>query len=275
MAKRPGDEKLMANRKNNKYFWQEEIFGQKMSTVVIAVVVVLVAILAANHYGVFDSMSVKPDDVNKTSSDLVLDKEFKSMTIGNKDVADPDTNYNSESGVIAVQIDAEKTNNSTHTFFKILAVDVDGKSYVVTESVQSGILSTPTKPVTATVTAEIGMNYASGFTNTNEILSSSVTASAPSMKTADGEVYYPVVLKNNKTAVYVNDVLNAKSFSWTVSNTSQTALVAFDLDWEGIDKMTSISDEIQIPVKFSNTDDPETLKIRIIKNAVINFVGSS
>lgn len=247
---------------------QKTIFGFNATYVYAAVVILL---LIGGYYGYSEGWFEKTQTITPdgTEGKLKLDKELKQMTIGSAVVADGTANYNAESGAIAVQIDAEKTDNSTHTTFIIKAADINGAAKTVATVTQAGLLSTPTEPVTVTVTAEIDMNYLSGFTNTNEILSSSVTASAPSMKTAAGEAYYPVVLKNEKPAVYVNDVLGGKNFSWTVSNTSQTALITFELDWAGIDKMTSISDEIQVPIKFTNTENPATIQVRAIKNAAL------
>ncbi len=259
-------ERVKGEKNMAKSFLDNKFASIQIKYWIIIALVALVAVYAYSEGWFEKTQTITPDG---TDGKLKLDKELKQMTVGSTVAADGTANYNAESGAIAVQIDAEKTNNSTHTTFIIKAADVDGNAKTVATVTQAGLLSTPTEPVTVTVTAEIDMNYISGFTNTNEILSSSVTASAPTMKTAAGEVYYPVVLKNEKPAVYVNDVLGGKNLSWTVSNTSQTVLVTFDLDWAGIDKMTSISDEIQVPIKFTNTDNPATIQIRAIKNAAL------
>ncbi|MDY0292555.1 MAG: hypothetical protein RBR02_09505 [Desulfuromonadaceae bacterium] len=245
---------------------QKTIFGIN-ATYVYAIVLILLLAVGYHGYnaGWFDNLKSQ----SVTDNGLLLDKELVDMKIGNSVVADQTANYNADSGVIAVQVDAEKSANATHTTFVVKTMNASGSMETVKSVVQTGVLSEPSEPVTVTVTAEIDLNYVSGFTNTNEILSSSISATAPTMKTAGGEVYYPVSLKNDKPAVYVNDVLGGKNLSWTVSDTTQKVIVTFDLDWEGLNKMISISDEIQVPIKFTNTENPTTIPIRIIKNSAL------
>lgn len=260
----------MANRKKGKSFWEEEIFGYKPTTIILAcLVLLLMGGIVANHYGYFDNMTVNPDNNSpKTDSSLKLEKEFNYMMINGTKVADDTANYNNESGVIAVQLDAEQTNNSTHTTFVIKTSDLNGVSKTVASSSQTGVLSTPTTPVTVPVTIEYDVRWTDGFTSTNQILGSFVNASATSLKTADGEKYSPVALKNDKPAVYVNDVLGAKNITWTSSDDGKKIVVSFDLDWEGIQKMTSISDEVRVPIYFTNTNSPEET-VRMIKNSAL------
>ena len=245
---------------------QKTIAGFNASTVYIVVGVVL---LLVAYYGYTEGWFEKEQTFIDNGDKLKLEREFALMKIGTETVADKSGNYNDESGMIAVQVDAEKFSNSTHTTFIIKTTKADGTVAEVANVSQLGILAKPTAPVTVPVTVEVGMNYVSGITNTNEILTSKISASAPVMKAADGkEFYYPVVLRNEKPAVYVNEMINSKSFTWVYSDTTQKADITLSLDWEGIDQMTSISDEVKIPIKFTNTNDSD-ITARIIKNAAL------
>jgi len=243
------------------------IFGYDANAV-YAVCLILLVLVGFYGYsaGWFDGVLSKntQDDNEK----LKLGIGLSSMKIGTVVTANSTGNYNQESGVVAVQIDAEKTSNSTHTTFIIKGTDANGDTVVLTNVTQLGVLSKPNIPVTVPVTVDINMNYISGLANTNQILTSTVSASAPVLKAAGGTNFYPVAVKGGKPAVSVDGSSGSKSYTWTYSDVAYTSLVVFDLDWEGIDQMTSISDEVKIPIRFTNTQDSD-ITVRIIKNAAL------
>ena len=255
-------------------FLKQKIVG--IPVWILLVLAVLVVGYYGHNHGWFDggdTQTVIPDNGSKLKLERTLNSMNMTGTLNGEalrySVANSDKNYNDESGVVAIQIDAEKSSNATHTTFTIKAQDLNGQTVVISTVTQPGVLSTPSSPVTAGVIVDVGLNAVSGFTNKNEILTSSVSVSAPVLKTANGTEYYPVVLKNSKPAVYVDGQLGGRTITWTYSDVSNSSVkVTFDLDWEGINQMTSISDEITVPIKITNTDD-SNMTVRIIKNAAI------
>ena len=251
-----------------KSFWNEEICGIKVKSIIACLVVIACVYLVADYYGAFDKMTVTDGSKVSDKDSYKIDLSLAEMRIGPfaSVVANQYVNYNAESNVVAVQIDAERMDNTTHTTFLIPVMSLYGEREVVGTVVQDGVLSTPVNPVTTNVTVLVKMD-ASGFTNTNEIFTSSLSASAPFLKTAAGKEYSPVLMKDGKPVVNVSGTSAMKNFTWTYSEVTKTATIHFELDWEGINEMTSISDEIVIPIKSTLSDKP--LTIRLIKNSAI------
>ena len=246
-----------------KNLWNEEIVGIKVKSIVAFILIVVALYVVASHYGAFDKMSVTDGDSN--SNPLKIEKNFELMKIGSAEVADTTANYNDESKVVAVQIDAERSANGTYTTFDIKAGNVSGGSQVVKTVTQTGVLSVPSTAVTVPVEVHIDMSWVEGFTSTDQIMTSTVSASASTLKSADGEKYSPVVMKNNKPDVRIDDASGVKKYTWKSSDDGKSIVVKLDLDWEGINKMTPYSDEVNIPITFSNSDNPETVLVRLIK----------
>jgi hypothetical protein len=254
-------------------FLDQKFFSIKLLYWLVVLVVVVAAYGYTAGWYEADEQTILPDDTLK----LKLEPYFNQMIMQGyingdgsmpRTVANSYANYNNESRVVAVQIDAEKTSNATHTVFVIKTHDVNGNVVEVANVTQLGVLSTPTSPVIANVSVGTELGYVSGFTNKNEIMTSSVSASAPVMRTADGKEFYPVVRDGNKPLVKVGGSVGAKNLTWTFDGNEQAVNVNFVLDWEGINQMTSISDEITIPIKYTNTDGKD-ITVRIIKNAAL------
>ena len=250
-----------------KSLWNEEICGIKVKSIIACLVVIVCVYLVADYYGAFDKMTVTDGQGDgSANSSFKIKTVFNNMYIGTFVVADESVNFNEESNVVAIQIDAEKTSNATYTTFSFPVLHNGVGRMVAREVSQSGVLSTPSVPVTVPVHVVFGVS-ADGFSNVNEVFTSSISASASTLKTADGKDYSPVVMKNGKPLVNVNGTSAVKNFTWTYSKSSQTIDVSFDLDWEAVDQMTSVSDEILVSIKPTNSD--KDLTVRIIKNSAI------
>ncbi|WNY25152.1 hypothetical protein [Methanolapillus millepedarum] len=244
--------------------------GFKTTHILIVAALVLACVLLYSG-GYLDSLKTQSIADNTTHNGLVLTTRFDEMLVGNVRVANADYNYNAESGVIAIQVDAEKSSNATHTNFIIKSPCVEPVyGSEVRNETQVGVLSVPTEDVLVPVSVRFTLlNTYSGFSSTSDVLSSTVNASSTSLKDANGVKFYPVAIgeKSNSPAVYVNDGLYAKNIVWTMDKDENAVVVSFDLNWTGIDKMTSVSDEVTIPIKISNSDSD--LTVRIIKNSVL------
>jgi len=248
-------------------FLQQKFLG--IQVWILLVVLILIVGTYGYHKGWFDrEQTIIQGPSGSMNEKLKLDILTFGMTFNNTAVANANQNYNSDSRVAAVQLNAQRNFNGTHTVFSF----TNGSTVYESKSF-GGELSKPPQSVTLPVEVTVGLEYVSGFTNVNDVLTSSVTVSAPAgMKKANGSLYYPLVMKDGKPAVYIdNKLTTAKNLQWRFDETNQYVVISFDLDWEGVDQMISISDEVQVSLLFTNiqSGQQDTIKIRIIKNSAI------
>jgi len=244
-----------------KSFLKEKFIG--IPVWFLLILVVLIAGIYGYENGWFDK-----DPVVDNTSKLKLGMEFDHVAANGNNGAGHIAeryNYDVDDGTVRVHVNTRKISNSTHTNFTMFA---QGNDFLARQDTsQPGVLSAPTQPVTLGVGALVCLEYLSGCTNTMEILTSSVSVSAPLMKDANGSAFSPVAKIGNKPGIYVGGVLDKKDIDWTYSDTFKDVGVQFELDWEGVDKMND-GDELKIPVKITNIDG-KGLTIVLVKDSSV------
>lgn len=243
----------------------------------------IVVILACLLYVHYDDGGSIISTIGENKSPLSLKHSFEELMIGDHSFAYGQRNFDVDTGMINLIIDAERVVNSTHTSFLIKIYDEDSDEIVVFEEGYEGDLATPAEPFELDVEMLSQLNYLSGFSQSTDIMTSEVITDATVFKSSKGVKYSPVVLKNGKPLVYVTDednrdigsLLGSSDITWerseyeSVVRLQHRELITFKLDWVGIDQMKSL-DKADVSVKFSNVKDGvDTVTIRFVKSEVL------
>jgi hypothetical protein len=209
------------------------------------------------------------DEQTQTASILELDTGFTSLVSNSHTIADTDTNYNSDTNVVSFQVDAEKSDDGTNTTFTIKSKDTTGSVQTLATVTEDGILSEPSSDLTADVTMTVSADAIGGFESTDQVLYSTISASATRLSDS-GEYFYPVATGDDSTKplVEVDGTEDEKQYSWTSSTSEIAPAITFSIDWSSINDMDDISDKVEIPVEMQYGDDTP-ITVELIKNSAI------
>jgi hypothetical protein len=218
----------------------------------------------------FVSSGTDVDQATSTASILSLDSGFTDLTAEGYTIADSDTNFNEDTNTVSFQVDAEVSDDGTNTTFTIKSKDTDGSVQTLATITESGILSEPSSDLTADVSVNMSESVLGGFDSTDQVLYSTVSASATRLKDDSGEYFYPVTTGSDSTKplVKIDGTEDEKQYSWTADSSAIAPQITFSIDWSAINDMDDISDEVQIPVEMQYGDDTP-ITVELIKNSAI------
>lgn len=125
----------MANKQDE----ETKYFGQSGTTQIIAIVVLgFIAVSAGwieNPFG--DNASTE----TIVTSSVDLDSTFLSVVSANNTLADTDTNYDEDSGVITLPIDVNVSNDGIDTTFTMKAKNIAGDTVELFNFTNSGVFT--------------------------------------------------------------------------------------------------------------------------------------
>lgn len=223
-----------------------------------------------NSNPVITTSSISPNTAISPGS-LALDSEFVSLVIDGKTLATSSINYNDATKTATVQIDAESSNDGSNTVFTILGMDSSGVTQELANETQVGVLADPlsNNPVQVPFTISITESLlgSGGFTNTQEVMGSSISAKASKLTSDSGKDFYPIAIGDvlNLPEVKVDGRTNLCSYSWTATTAQKTVSITGTLDWDGIYDMESISDDVPVTITCQDADD-SPLTVRFVRN---------
>lgn len=242
------------------------------------IAVVVVAFFAYNgghldqYIGGSDAGAVSEQTIVAGSGVLALDSEFVEVEIGNTDVASSTVNFNSDTNVVSIQVDAEVSDDGTDTLFVMKGVNVAGTTVeLINTTVSGSVLTEMATDETVEMEIIISESYDSGFTTTLQAADASVSASANRLLGDDGQYFYPIALRAGSLAepqVKVDGSLDTKSYSWTTATTDKTITVTCPISFNGVNQMDNIVDKVVIPVTAGNGDD-SPITVELIKNTAL------
>ena len=185
-------------------------------------------------------------------------------------LADVDTNFNEVTNVIALQFDTmvDTTTSAGNTTFTMSTINTAGTTIELLNFTETGTLTEPITDQTTPVIVNIDLSVLGGFSNSDQVAYTSVSAAAgPQLTTTAGVKYYPISTRttdSTKPAVKIDNVLDTTSYSWLASTTTQSIDVTFDISLTGVSKMRDISDKITIPIDIAGGDD-SPFKVELIR----------
>ena len=265
----------MAKGNNN----ETKYFG--MTGGQLAVVVVLLgALISFAGYGPFASQA---DELKASSNgtqsvagvseaNVQLNNEFVSVVCNTTNtIADVDTNYNDITNTASVQFDTNVSYAAGLTRFTMSTKNTAGTTVQLLNFTETGVLTEPVTDQTVPMIVNIDLSVLGGFSNSDQVDYSTVSAEANYLLDTAGVKFYPISTRSTDStnpSVKIDTVLDSKSFSWLASTTTQSIDVTFDMSWTGVNKMDDISDKISVPVTIEGGDD-SPIRIEIIRNDAI------
>nr|WP_321496304.1 hypothetical protein [uncultured Methanolobus sp.] len=229
--------------------------------------VAVIAIGFLSYTGYIDLSSLGSDDTATIiDANIDLDSTFLSVVSANYSLADTDTNYDEDSGVITIPIDVDVSDDGSDTTFTMKSKAINGTTVTLMSFTNSGVLDEPSDDESIEFVMTVKEAFDGGITSTDEIAYASVLVSAPGLVDDDKDDYYPIVCRSGDSdnpAVYVDGELDEETYTWQSTTDDREIEISFNVSAEGIVKMEDLS-SITVKSTFEGADQGD-LDIKFIK----------
>ena len=246
----------------------------------LVVIVLIVACVSFAGYGPLASQAESATNLSQSVAaptsavDVQLNSEFVSVICNTTNtVADVDTNFNDVTNVASLQFDTnvDTTASAGNTTFVMSTKNIAGTTVELINYTETGTLTEPVTDQTVPMIINIDLSVLGGFSNSDQVAYTTVSAEANYLLTTAGVKFYPISTRSTDStspSVKIDNVLDSISYSWLASTTTQSIDVTFDISLTGISKMDDISDKITVPVTIGGGDD-SPIKVEFIRNDAI------
>ena len=247
-----------------------------------AIILGIIAVVVISWAGIGPFADDVQSAVNNTGSavpvagasavDVQLNSAFVSVICNTTNtVADVDTNFNDVTDVVSLQVDTNVSYAGGSSTFVMSTKDITGTTVELINYSETGTLTEPVTDQTVPMIVNIDLSVLGGFSNSDQVAYTTVSADANYLLDTAGVKFYPILARTTDStnpSVKVDTVLDTKSFAWLASTATQSPDVTFDLSWIGVNKMDDISDKVTVQVVIEGGDDTP-IDIEIIRNDAI------
>ena len=261
---------------------KEKLYFGMTGAQAIVVGILIVAVVSLLGYGPLadEAESISSNSTAATTVaaasavDVQLNSAFVSVICNTSNtVADVDTNFNDATNIASLQFDTkvDTTTSAGNTTFLMSTKNTAGATIELINYTETGTLTVPVTDQTVPMIINIDLSVLGGFSNSDQVAYTDVSADANYLLDTAGVKFYPISTRSTDStnpSVKIDTVLDTKSYSWLASTTTQSIDVTFDISLTGVSKMDDISDKISVPVVIEGGDD-SPITIELIRNDAI------
>ena len=261
---------------------ETKIAGFTVPQALVVAFLVVLGISALGYGPWADNADALKSDVNDSKSivplasavDVQLNSEFVSVICNTSNtVADVDTNFNDATNVASLQFDTkvDTTTSAGNTTFVLSTKNIAGTTVELINYTETGTLTEPVTDQIVPMIINIDLSVLGGFSNSDQVAYTSVSADANYLLDTAGVKFYPISTRSTDStnpSVKIDTVLDTKSYSWLAATTTQSIDVTFDISLTGVSKMDDISDKVTVKVIIEGGDD-SPIDIELIRNDAI------